>query len=781
MADITVTTDFSQVNNLKEALQSTGTAYVRIVDGIVRENNRLKSLLKKAAKDTEETNKIKEQADAIYTAKLQQEADKREKLRAREAAKAEKEAQRVEAANQKVIASEVKLRAELEKRAAKSAQSFQAQVGPNLGLGAQGISASASASAMEGEIERLRTKYDGIYASSQLYEKSLNEINQAHMLGAISVKKHEVAVESLNVEYQNFQNGVALAGNRFATHVNQTSTGMNKFGMAAQQTGYQVSDFLVQIQGGTNPLVAFSQQATQLTGLLYIMSPALLASRLSFIAFSISMSTAIAGVTILVPLLAMLAMAFASSGKESDKTATSVDKQTQAYDALIAKVEQLRLARQMEATGISSKEEQVVQNNLSELLAKRAVLQERLNSLQNLGGRGAGFAGQVNEQKALLQLDIDKNNEAIRAIAYEQQLETAARRRANEERNAYREAKAEADRWKAALEGIKSALDSINGMAVSVTMDLKSTASGWAANFMEQLTSGLEQRAEYSAAVGAGRGLNMGGPELDPYGFRTQLERDATTKGSSGSSGGGGGSPKDIIADFQRQLELERELLGTSEAYQKVRQALGDDFKTTNPEVIAGLVQQATEIERLIELEQQRKSIMDTVKSSLEDGFMSMVDGTKSVKDAFKSMAAEIIKELYRVYVVQQIVGAVSGGLGSFFGGGAVTSSPRPMARPVGLAVGGSIMTGKSYLVGENGPEMVIPRHSGTVVNANQTANAGGGSGGFTQNLSINVTGSDSVMVRAEVAKMIPQITNATKAAVIDARLRGGQMKSAFR
>jgi hypothetical protein len=35
-------------------------------------------------------------------------------------------------------------------------------------------------------------------------------------------------------------------------------------------------------------------------------------------------------------------------------------------------------------------------------------------------------------------------------------------------------------------------------------------------------------------------------------------------------------------------------------------------------------------------------------------------------------------------------------------------------------------------------------------------------------------------MVRAEVAKMIPQITNATKAAVIDARLRGGQMKAAF-
>jgi hypothetical protein len=56
-----------------------------------------------------------------------------------------------------------------------------------------------------------------------------------------------------------------------------------------------------------------------------------------------------------------------------------------------------------------------------------------------------------------------------------------------------------------------------------------------------------------------------------------------------------------------------------------------------------------------------------------------------------------------------------------------------------------------------------------------------GGGGNFTQNLSINVTGSDSTMVRTEIAKMIPQITNATKAAVIDAKQRGGQMSAAFR
>jgi hypothetical protein len=229
---------------------------------------------------------------------------------------------------------------------------------------------------------------------------------------------------------------------------------------------------------------------------------------------------------------------------------------------------------------------------------------------------------------------------------------------------------------------------------------------------------------------------------------------------------GRGGDPRDFMQ-------------GGSKSYSEgFRPFVADTTKSGG----AARIKKETEaVKELTEAEKQRLSILQSIEGSLESGFMSMVDGTKSVKDAFKSMAAEIIKELYRVYVVQQIVGAVSGGIGSFFGGSsAPTSSPRPMARPVGLAVGGSIMRGKSYLVGENGPEMVIPRHSGTVVNANQTANAGGGSGTTVVNNNISVTGSDAAMVRVEIAKMIPQITNATKAAVIDARLRGGQMKAAF-
>jgi phage-related minor tail protein len=175
---------------------------------------------------------------------------------------------------------------------------------------------------------------------------------------------------------------------------------------------------------------------------------------------------------------------------------------------------------------------------------------------------------------------------------------------------------------------------------------------------------------------------------------------------------------------------------------------------------------------------------MDTVKSSMEDAFMSMVDGTKSAKDAFKDMAAMIIKELYRVLVVQQLVGGIAsafgGGGGSFFTAPSTGSFGLPFGGP--MASGGPVDANKVYLVGEQGPELVIPRHSGTVVNAAQTAQAmGSGSGDITVQNNITVTGSDAAMVRTEIAKMIPQITNATKAAVIDAKQRGGQMAAAFR
>lgn len=164
----------------------------------------------------------------------------------------------------------------------------------------------------------------------------------------------------------------------------------------------------------------------------------------------------------------------------------------------------------------------------------------------------------------------------------------------------------------------------------------------------------------------------------------------------------------------------------------------------------------------LKELKTQADMVRDSLSSSIESAMMSMVDGTKSVKDAFKSMAVAIIKDLYRIYVVQQITGMINKKLGG--------TGPAPAGSfGGGKANGGPVEAGRSYTVGERGPELFTPAMSGTI-----TPNSGGGGGSTTIVQNINVSTGVQQTVRAEIRQMMPQIADSAKGAVLDAKRRGG-------
>ena len=163
--------------------------------------------------------------------------------------------------------------------------------------------------------------------------------------------------------------------------------------------------------------------------------------------------------------------------------------------------------------------------------------------------------------------------------------------------------------------------------------------------------------------------------------------------------------------------------------------------------------------------------IMDTVQSSMESAFMGMVDGTISAKDAFKTMAADIIKELYRVLVVQRLVGAFSSG-----GGGIMGAAYTALG---GKASGGSVMAGQAYTVGEHGREPFIPSQNGRILSTAQAKSAMSGGGGSGVTVIQNNTFGNGVN-RAEINAMLPKIVEASKAAVLDARRRGGSYAGAF-
>jgi len=107
MADINITTDFSEVNNLNNALKSTGDLFTKTVDSLVREEARAKRVTKRLADTTQANLDLITKADALVAAKVQQESLKREKTRTREAERAEKEAARLVAAADRIAKAEV--------------------------------------------------------------------------------------------------------------------------------------------------------------------------------------------------------------------------------------------------------------------------------------------------------------------------------------------------------------------------------------------------------------------------------------------------------------------------------------------------------------------------------------------------------------------------------------------------------------------------------------------------------------------------------------------------
>lgn len=165
---------------------------------------------------------------------------------------------------------------------------------------------------------------------------------------------------------------------------------------------------------------------------------------------------------------------------------------------------------------------------------------------------------------------------------------------------------------------------------------------------------------------------------------------------------------------------------------------------------------------------EKMKALGQSIKDSMSSAFMSMVDGTKSVKDAFKEMARSIILKLYEVLVVQQIVNGITGAFGKAFPG---------IGKALGfMADGGTAQANKPYIVGERGPELMVPGRSSAIIPNDKL----GGGGGIVVNQTINISTGVQQTVRSEIRALMPQIAESAKAAVADAKRRGGSYGSAF-
>jgi hypothetical protein len=230
-----------------------------------------------------------------------------------------------------------------------------------------------------------------------------------------------------------------------------------------------------------------------------------------------------------------------------------------------------------------------------------------------------------------------------------------------------------------------------------------------------------------------------------------------------------------VTAGFDRAAEAGRRLADavrdtgdetadTTAAIERINNAL-DDTERAGGGARSGLDDAREGMSGLNDAAQQ---LGQSIQSSMEQGFMAIFDGTKKASAAFRDMARQILAELYRVLVVQRLVGTFQAGGGGILGA---------LAGAFGgaRADGGPVSAGRSYLVGERGPEMIVPRSDAHVI-----PNHALGGGPVNQVFHFNLAANGDESVRRIVAQAAPQIVEAAKTGVLDARRRGGAYRAAF-
>ena len=664
----------------------------------------------------------------------------------------------------------------------------------------------------------------------------------------------------------------------------------NRMGVVTQQAGYQVSDFIVQVQSGTNAFVAFGQQASQLVGVLPLIASPLGLTAGAAVALS-------AGLGIAIPLVTAIGAAISRSG-EAAKEATkdlktyedaieSLTKRADDFqkkrlslttefdeDVLIASEKRIKLVnliaqKQIESLSYTGKDLELSQNliaTLEEQLSKeseivsKAVKRNRLEEerLQKVKAAAEWESGAEERRLEFLKRrddflgyfnsQIEANAKAEQdAIKKAEKLEKGRQKATEDSFNALMKSIEANDRANEQIERANKRAEekqkSINAGArdrlrlldqqnhvleYQIRYGTESERVEALKNYhtLTNLRLSLEKQGVDESIVRVlvdqqeklltnksilqdineeaktlKRLMEVDYIAIDP---ESQLmEMSLTPSKQRGPEEPKDKEKRDPVAELKKQLAVEEALVGKTEARKRVIQTLGVDYKKYGTDTINSLeaqinrtiILQRLEEDRIQKLEdarQKQKEVADDIAGSMGDAFMSIVDGTKSVKDAFRDMARYIIGRLYEILVVEQMVQSISGAIqgamigpvqgppapnanGNVFSNGSVV--PYANGGVVGSPVYFPMAGGRTGLMGEAGPEAIMPLKRGKNGQLGVQAE-GGGDITIHQNFNFAANGDESV--KKIIAQQAPKIAQMTQQQIMDSRRRGGQMKAVF-
>ena len=194
--------------------------------------------------------------------------------------------------------------------------------------------------------------------------------------------------------------------------------------------------------------------------------------------------------------------------------------------------------------------------------------------------------------------------------------------------------------------------------------------------------------------------------------------------------------------------------------------------------------QQQGEIDHFFKMQDKKeakiKSSLDEMHAMYESWGRGFTDVITSMvvtgKGSFRDLANSIISDLVRIQIQKRITDPLVK-MGSSFLDSIFAPASAPAATPSFAGGGFTGIGARSGGLDGQGGFMAMLHPNETVVDHTK----GQSMGGVVVNQTINVTTGVQQTVRAEILTLMPQIANAAKSAVADAKLRGGSYAAALR
>jgi len=717
-----------------------------------------------------------------------------------------------------------------------------------------------SISATSSNVRKLSAAFQQGKLTNQAYFVGINQQIPALRKLGLSYQDAQKKVWDYAKAQQSAVDSTKAAANNISSYTQQVKRQTNQLGVVVQQAGYQFGDFFVQVQSGTNYFVAFGQQATQLVGTFAMLSKTTkMISLFSGLGIAIPIITAIgaawsrssgkAEVAIdrQVQALERLKSAIKSTQDQIDKMrfGDSAAKFTQNEIAKLqnrisgtlnliknatSQLEQAKTGDQADAALLAK---DFAEAELAARQAEVVVLQRQLGVLLDLEEAqrmlNGGNSTAANQQRALL---LAKQVELRLAKEFKVEEEAAANRMRYMKtlfhdlengtvnlRNGFVRVTDQIDASTTAALTLRDAINSISAPNFDTVAVLNAQiaaakagksvsaakASAEAAQTLGRAGASMDQIASGSAAAGS-----KAAEEERLNKILSGLVNPAKTTG--GTVSGKIDTQEEYLAKLSREYDMKKKSLGMTD-----QQIKRNEFIFTLDEKIATMKTKTSEQDIQTErtkaiasydswqAAEKQAAIMGRVTGSIETMFMSFVDGTKSVGDAFKGMLRDILMQIYQEKVAKQaasgignflsgLVGGATGGInigksGSLFGGaswsangdivassgiqafanGGVVSSPTMFQHGGGLGV-----------MGEAGPEAIMPLKRGANGKLGVQMEGSPSQGNVVVNQTFNFSANGDDSVKKIIAQAAPQIAQMTQKQIMDSRRRGGSMKAAF-